>query len=143
VATERPRGSSRFGATTQNYESRVDIDPEWSEFEGLRIVVKTIVHSEIPAGDVEKVPDFYGKVFGGKFEKAETPGREYWLIRTGSRGKSARGGMYKKMSPDERPRNYVAVDQIDSAIELYKAAGGTELVGKMEVPGMELHRGRP
>jgi len=64
------------------------------------------------------------------------PGMEYWLITTGPRGKSIGGGMYPKMGPDDRPRNFVNVEDIDSAIRAFTAAGGSQVVGKMEVPGM-------
>ncbi|HTT44656.1 MAG TPA: VOC family protein [Thermoplasmata archaeon] len=100
------------------------------------MVVQTIVHFEIPANDAEKLSRFYSKVFGWKFEKAPMPGMEYWLITTGPRGKSIGGGMYPKMGPEDRPRNFVNVEDIDSAIRAFTAAGGSQVVGKMEVPGM-------
>jgi hypothetical protein len=100
------------------------------------MVVKTVVHFEIPAQDIAKLSAFYTKVFGWTFERSPMPDMEYWLIRTGPPGKSVGGGMYPKMSPEERPRNYIAVDHIDPAIEAFKEAGGTEVVGKMQVPGM-------
>jgi hypothetical protein len=100
------------------------------------MVTKTIVHFEIPASDPAKLSKFYSEVFGWKFEKAPMAEMEYWMITTGPRGKSVGGGMYKKMAPDEGPRNYIGVDKIDKAIESFKKAGGKELVGKMEVPKM-------
>jgi uncharacterized protein len=100
------------------------------------MVVRTIVHFEIPANDTERLSRFYSEVFGWKFEKAPMPGMEYWLITTGPRGKSIGGGMYPKMGPDDRPRNFVNVEDIDSAIRAFTAAGGSQVVGKMEVPGM-------
>jgi len=100
------------------------------------MVIKTIVHFEIAAADADMLADFYSHAFGWKFEKAPMPGMDYWLISTGPRGKSLGGGMYKKEDPDDRGRNYVNVDNIDTAIETFKAAGGTEVVGKMQVPGM-------
>jgi predicted enzyme related to lactoylglutathione lyase len=100
------------------------------------MVVKTVVHFEIPVNDIEKQKEFYSKVFGWKFEQAKIPGMEYWLISTGPRDKSIGGGMYRKMAPTESPRNYVNVDNLDAAIETFKAAGGSEIIGKMEVPGM-------
>ena len=96
----------------------------------------TIVHFEIPADDAERLSRFYSDAFGWKFEKAKMPGPEYWLISTGLRGKSVGGGMYKKADmPGARPVNYVGIDNIDSAIERFKRAGGTVVIGKQEVPG--------
>ena len=100
------------------------------------MVVKTVVHFEIPANDVEKQRQFYSECFGWKFEQAKMPGMEYWMISTGPRNKSVGGGMYKKMAPTEAPRNYVSVDDIDAAIQTFKNAGGSEIMGKQEVPGM-------
>lgn len=99
------------------------------------MVVKTVVHFEIPASDIERLSRFYSECFGWKFEKAPMPEMEYWLITTGPRGKSVGGGMYKKMGDSDRPRNFISVDRIDPAIEKFKAAGGAEIVGKQEVPG--------
>jgi predicted enzyme related to lactoylglutathione lyase len=100
------------------------------------VVIKTIVHFEIAATDAEKLSEFYHQVFGWKFEKAPMPGMDYWLISTGPQGKSVGGGMYLKSGPDDRGRNFVLVEEIDSAIRTFENAGGTEVVGKMEVPGM-------
>lgn len=100
------------------------------------MVIKTIVHFEIPANDAERLSRFYSECFGWKFERAPMPGMEYWMITTGPRGKSVGGGMYKKMGENDRPRNFINVDNIDQAMEKFKMAGGTEVVGKQEVPKM-------
>ena len=101
------------------------------------MVVKTIVHFEIPANDVGSLSKFYSDVFGWKFEKQPPMGGgpDYWMITTGPRRRSVGGGMYKKMMPAETPRNYIAVDSIDPAISAFVAAGGKEVVAKQEVPG--------
>jgi predicted enzyme related to lactoylglutathione lyase len=101
----------------------------------LNMVIKTVVHFEIPANDAERLSRFYTEVFGWKFEKAPIPGMEYWLISTGPRGKSVGGGMYTKMGEGDKPRNFIAVEKLDAAIEKFKGAGGSEVVGKQEVPG--------
>ncbi len=43
--------------------------------------------------------------------------------------------MYKRSGPEDRPRNYIGVDKIDEAIAEFKSAGGSEVVGKQEIPG--------
>lgn len=100
------------------------------------MAVPTIVHFEIPANDLDSLSRFYAEVFGWEFTKTEMPGMDYRRIRTGPEGKSVGGGMYPRMGPDDRPRNFVWVEEIDPAIARFKAAGGSEIVGKMEVPGM-------
>jgi len=100
------------------------------------MVVKTVVHFEIPASDVERLSKFYKDVFGWKFTKTPMGDFTYWVISTGPEGKSMGGGMYNRMGPQEGPRNYIAVDKIDPAIETFKSAGGKEVMGKQEVPGI-------
>jgi uncharacterized protein len=102
---------------------------------GMAKVTPTIIHFEIPANDVESLRKFYSAVFGWKFEKAPMTGMEYWVITTGPQGKSVGGGMYKKVA-HEGPRNFIAVADIDEAVRKFSKAGGREIVGKQEVPGM-------
>ena len=78
-------------------------------------------------------------MFGWKFEKTPMGGMDYWMITTGpTEGGTAGidGGMYKKQMDVEMPRNYIAVDKIDQAIAAFIAAGGKQIVEKMEVPGI-------
>ena len=99
------------------------------------MVVRTVVHFEIPANDVGNLSNFYSQVFGWKFEKVPMPDFDYWLISTGPRGKSVAGGMYKKERQEDKPRNFIGVENIDAAIQEFKGAGGREVIGKAEVPG--------
>ena len=103
---------------------------------------QTIVHFEIPANDVQKLKQFYSKLFGWKIEK--TPGPiEYWLIGTvptDEKGMLLRpgvnGGLYKKERAENKPVNYISVDSIDKSIELVKTLGGKIVQGKQEVMGV-------
>lgn len=99
-------------------------------------VVKSVVHFEIPASDVEKLSNFYKQVFGWKFNKMPMGGgMDYWMIETGPQKKSVGGGMYPKQG-GESPRNYIMVDDIDASIATYTKAGGREVQPKTEIPGM-------
>ena len=100
------------------------------------MVIKTVVHFEIPSKDVERLSKFYKDVFGWKFRKEPMPDFDYWVISTGPEGKSVGGGMYEKMGPQDGPRNFIQVDKIDSAIETFKKVGGKEIMGKQEVPNI-------
>ncbi len=101
------------------------------------MVVKTVVHFEIPANDVEGLSKFYKDVFGWKFKKGPPMlDFDYWVISTGPEGKSVGGGMYKKMGTQDGPRNWIQVDGIDSAITTFKNSGGKEVMGKQEVPNI-------
>jgi uncharacterized protein len=100
------------------------------------MVIKTVVHFEIPANDLAKLSKFYSEVFGWKFDKTQMSDIDYWTISTGPRGKSVGGGMYKRTGATDVPRNYINVDKLDRHIEAFKDAGGREVVGKMEIPKM-------
>jgi uncharacterized protein len=100
------------------------------------MVVKTVVHFEIPADDVDRLSKFYKDVFGWKFDKTAMPDFEYWVIATGPQGRSVGGGMYKKTSPQDGPRNFIQVEKIDFVIAAFKKAGGKEMMGKQEVPNI-------
>ncbi|MDG7005641.1 MAG: VOC family protein [Nitrososphaerota archaeon] len=97
---------------------------------------RTVVHFEIPANEPERLSKFYADVLGWKFKKTEVVDMEYWTISTGPRGKSVGGGMYKRSGPEDVPRNFIGVKDIDKRIAAFKAAGGREVVPKTEVPSM-------
>jgi uncharacterized protein len=99
------------------------------------MVVKTVVHFEIPAGDPTVLSKFYGDVFGWKFRAIPMGDMTYYLSNTGPPGKTMDVGMYKRMA-DETPRNFVQIDEIDSAIVRFTDAGGKEMMGKQEVPNV-------
>lgn len=100
----------------------------------------TIVHFEIPAKDVEKMKNFYIKVFGWKITKAPGP-IDYWLIETVPVDEKTmtplrpgvNGGMYKKEEAKLKLVNYFSVESIDDFIKKIKASGGKLLGPKQEV----------
>jgi predicted enzyme related to lactoylglutathione lyase len=94
---------------------------------------KTIVHFEIPAGDVDRLSRFYSDAFSWNFDKVPMEGMEYWMIKTGS--ETLGGGMYPRQMEGERLRFYVDTEAIDSEIERLKGLGANVLVEKQEVPG--------
>jgi predicted enzyme related to lactoylglutathione lyase len=89
-----------------------------------------VVHFEIFGKEPQKLIDFYGKVFGWKFEKAGP--MEYWLIKTGE-GSGIDGGLNKEKSP---AINTIDVDDVDKSLEKIKSAGGTPLTEKMVIPSI-------
>jgi predicted enzyme related to lactoylglutathione lyase len=102
----------------------------------------TIVHFEIPAENVEKLKQFYTGVFGWKIEKDPGP-IEYWLIHTvptDDKGMLQRpgvnGGMFKKEKPEQKPVNYISVENIDDSIEKVKKLSGKIITPKQEVPNI-------
>ena len=106
------------------------------------MVDHTIVHFEIPADDVQKLSNFYSKLFGWKIEKMPGP-VEYYGIETvpvNEKGNLVRtgvnGGIMKRQNPEHKPVNYVAVESVDDYAKKIAELGGRVLVPKMEVPGI-------
>jgi len=106
------------------------------------MVDHTIVHFEIPADDIQKMKNFYGKLFGWKIEK--TPGPvDYWSIETvpvDKKGEPIRpgvnGGIMKKQNPQHKPFNYILVESVNEYSKKIEVLGGKVIVPKMEVPGV-------
>lgn len=103
------------------------------------MVDNTIIHFEIPADNVERLMKFYKELFRWKFEKVQW--MDYWLIETvpvDERGQPVRqgvnGGMYKKESREDAPRNYIWVESVDDCIKRIEALGGKLIVPKQEIP---------
>jgi hypothetical protein len=102
----------------------------------------TVVHFEIPANDVEKLKDFYEKVFGWQIVLAPGP-IEYWVIQTvpvDSNGMPLRpgvnGGMYRKQQQDNKPINYFSVESITDFLAKIEKMGGKVTQPKEEVPNV-------
>jgi uncharacterized protein len=92
-------------------------------------------HIEIPFDDEERAKRFYSGVFGWEFR--ETQGFEGYPLYTAGPG-GLGGGMGKRGEmAGQTVRNYIAVDDIDAAIEKVKQLGGKiDDPGKQEIPGM-------
>ena len=99
----------------------------------------TIVHFEIPAQDVEKLKEFYEKLFGWKIELIPGP-VDYWIIQTvptDEDGKPLRkginGGMFEKTDPEVKPVNYISVESINDSLAKIVSLGGKVTSPKQEV----------
>ena len=102
----------------------------------------TIVHFEIPASNVDKIRDFYSKLFGWKIQKYPGP-MEYWTIETVPVDEKmtptrpgVNGGLFRKENENNKPVNYISVESIDKYIDKVKALGGKILQQKQEVPNV-------
>jgi predicted enzyme related to lactoylglutathione lyase len=93
------------------------------------------VHFELPADDTARCITFYNQAFGWTFEKWDGP-MPYWMIKTGADGPGIDGGMMARQHPGQMPTNVVAVADCDAATKQVLAAGGTQTVPKMGIPGI-------
>jgi len=98
--------------------------------------MNTVEFFEIQANDIPKVKEFYGSLFGWKFEK-QSGEPEYWRIET----ETIAGGLL------QRPATFVAdqgtnafvcsiwVESFDTTAEQILAKGGTIALAKFAIPG--------
>jgi uncharacterized protein len=93
---------------------------------------------EFASPDPAKEMDFFGSVFGWKFEKFGE--QDYWLVTTGPKDEAGIDGGVMAMMGDQQPRvtDTITVADLDAAIAAAKAAGATMLMDKQEVPNMGL-----
>ena len=91
-----------------------------------------LVHLEIPARDLKRAKNFYGKVFGWTFQDV---GKEYTLFTPPSGGVG--GGLYKVKTVPKRPsvQAYIDVRDIDAKLKEIRQARGKVLKPKNEVMG--------
>jgi uncharacterized protein len=91
-----------------------------------------MVHVEIPAGDTEKARDFWGGLFGWKFEQFPGPS-EYHMTRF---SENTGGAIYEPDPANKRgARVYFDVDDIQTGTQRVGELGG-EAGEAMPVPGM-------
>lgn len=102
----------------------------------------TLVHFEIPAEDVEKLKQFYEKVFDWKITEYLSP-LDYWVIQTvpvDENGRTQRpgvnGGMFRKQQSGIKPINYFSVESINDYLTKIQKLGGKVISPKQEVPNV-------
>ena len=102
----------------------------------------TLVHFEIPAQDVEKLKQFYERVFGWKIIQYPSP-LDYWVIQTvpvDENGIPQRpgvnGGMFLKQLAGIKPINYFSVESISDYLAKIEKLGGKVISPKQEVPNV-------
>ncbi|UCD91978.1 MAG: VOC family protein [Methanobacteriota archaeon] len=91
----------------------------------------SFTHIEIPVKNKEKSKEFYGEVFGWKFE--EVPEMEYTLFYAPD---PPHGGLFvpEKDQPSTGVLNHINVDSVDETSQKIEDLGGKILVPKTEVP---------
>ena len=101
-------------------------------------------HFEIPSDDPDKLADFYTRLFDWNIQKFSGEGFDYWLVNTVPTNEQGmptepggiNGGIFKRMAPEQKPINYVMVDDVDSYVAKAGELGATVAMGKMPVPNM-------
>lgn len=104
-----------------------------------------VVHFEMPYEDAERAAKFYESAFGWKLQMTGPEMGNYLLATTtdsdenGPKSPGAiNGGFFAKdaTQPAAPPSIVIAVDDITSAVEKIKSAGGAILNEPMDIPGV-------
>ncbi len=91
----------------------------------------SIVHVELHSADPAKSKQFYGQVFGWKFE--EIPEMNYTLWKAPN--EPAGGLMHTMEGRPPQVLNYILSRSIEADVQKITQAGGAILQPKMEIPG--------
>jgi predicted enzyme related to lactoylglutathione lyase len=109
------------------------------------MIMRKVVHFEIPADDLDRAKNFYGSVFGWKLETMSMPGGEYTIVMTTpvdeqtqlpSEPGAINGGMMQRDERTPSPVLTIDVEGIDDALKEIEAVGGTTVTPRTEIPGM-------
>lgn len=99
-----------------------------------KIGMSRVIHFEINADKPERAAEFYKKVFNWEIKKWDGP-MDYWMVMTGDKKKPGiDGGLMKRMDRHAKTVNTVDVENLDSAIETVKNAGGKMIGEKLNIP---------
>ncbi|KPJ85193.1 hypothetical protein AMJ57_04025 [Parcubacteria bacterium SG8_24] len=99
---------------------------------------------EMQAADPERAMNFYGTVFGWRFDKWPGTGVDYWTVNTGGAGEPGiDGGLSRRPGPPpglDMPLNgfrcTVEVPSVDEYVGRVTAAGGALVLETTAVPGL-------
>ena len=95
----------------------------------------TIVHFDLPAGDLACARKFSGELFGWTFQRPPGPLEYYLVTTTGLDGAPGiRGGMGKRGAPDQRMMNYFGVPSVEQYLAKAKALGASVVMPRTTVP---------
>jgi predicted enzyme related to lactoylglutathione lyase len=111
-----------------------------------KLIMRKVVHFEIPADDIERAKNFYGSIFGWELQTMQMGDGEYTNVRTTAVDDQSQmptepgainGGM---MQRDERittaPVITIDVDGIDDALKQIEDRGGSTVLPRTPIPGM-------
>jgi predicted enzyme related to lactoylglutathione lyase len=96
-------------------------------------------HFAINADDVARARDFYGRVFGWKFEAWGPPG--FYMVATGDGPPAPFGSLQQRreLAPGLRLNGFectISVDDVDAVARAIEASGGKILMQKATIPGV-------
>jgi uncharacterized protein len=109
------------------------------------MIMRKVVHFEIPAEDLDRAKNFYGSVFGWELQTMPMEGGEYTIVKTTAVDEQTQmptepgainGGMMQRDERVTSPVITVDVDTIDDALKQIEAGGGSTVTPRTPIPGM-------
>jgi uncharacterized protein len=109
------------------------------------MIMRKVVHFEIPADDVDRAKKFYGSVFGWELQTMQMGNGEYTSVKTTAVDEQTQmptdpgainGGMFQRDERLTSPVITVDVDGIDDALKQIEAEGGSTITPRTPIPGM-------
>ena len=106
--------------------------------------MRSVVHFEIPADDVERAKAFYGSVFGWDLQTMPVGEGEYTTVTTTPIDDTMRptepgainGGLMRRSDRTPSPVITIGVDDIDLSLKEVESAGGSTVTPKTPIPEM-------
>jgi predicted enzyme related to lactoylglutathione lyase len=105
-----------------------------------------VIHFEMPAGDRDRMADFYASAFGWQAQKLGADMGDYTVVTTTESGTDGcpkapgaiNGGFFLKRPdmPAQYPSVVIAVDDVQAAMDKVTTAGGQVLGEPMDIPGV-------
>jgi hypothetical protein len=94
-----------------------------------------VIYFEIPSANPDAAQRFYEQAFGWSFQ--QWGAQPYWFAHTGDdKERGINGAVMKELGPQQPVINTIAVDDIDSAIDKIKHAGGRIIKTKRAIPAV-------
>jgi predicted enzyme related to lactoylglutathione lyase len=109
------------------------------------MIMRKVVHFEIPADDVERAKKFYGSSFGWELQTMDMGDGEYTSVKTTAVDEQTQmptepgainGGMFQRDERLTSPVITIDVDGIDDALKQIEDAGGSTVQPRTAIPGM-------
>jgi uncharacterized protein len=109
------------------------------------MIMRKVVHFEIPAEDLDRAKNFYGAVFGWELQTVPMNEGEYTSIKTTDVDEQTQlpnepgainGGMFVRDDRLTSPVITIDVDGIDDALKQVEAEGGSTVTPRTAIPGM-------
>jgi len=93
-----------------------------------------IIFFEVHANDIERAKGFYSDIFDWRINRI--PEMDCWEIDTNDSIGITRGGISRRVHPEQRITNYIEVSSVDEYSAKVIALGGKVILPKKAVPAM-------